>query len=374
MSPTTPPSRRWLPFVWLLYLAFLFMPLTWPLPLKAWLGPTLVSLPIFLALYFLHHMPSRRSSMLEPLAIAFLGFALAPFNAFANTYLIYSAALAPFALAGVWRPVLYMCALIAVFAAELFLIDAPVALLIVGVTVVSAPAACLGNVFFIEGARKSRALQDSNAQIRRLAAIAERERIARDLHDLLGHTLSLIAIKSELAERLVHRDAESAAREIADVKNIARETLKEVRSAVSGIRSAALEGELAAARALLESSKVELTTRRSDGVLPPALENTVAMILREAVTNVHRHAEAKHVNVDILAQGSVAELIVSDDGRGGISSHGNGLKGIAERVKEFGGSLEIRSPVGRGTVLAVRLPTGPTGSTGPTEPAVVAAQ
>jgi len=357
MPPVAPSySRRWLPFVWLAYLGFLFLPLSWPLPLNSWLGPTLVSLPVFLALYFVHHLPSRRASFLEPLAIALLGFVLTPFNPFANVYLIYSASLAPFALPGVWRPVLYMCALIAVFAAELFWINVPVPLLIIGVTVVAMPAACLGNVFFIEGMRKSRALRESSEQIRRLAAIAERERIGRDLHDLLGHTLSLIAIKSELAERLVHRDAESAAREIADVKNIARETLKEVRSAVSGIRSAELEGALAAARALLESSKVELTTRRSDGVLPAALENTIAMILREAVTNVHRHAGASHVNVDILAGGSVAELIVTDDGRGGISEHGNGLKGIAERVKESGGSLEIRSPAGRGTVLAVRLP------------------
>jgi two-component system sensor histidine kinase DesK len=294
--------------------------------------------------------------MLEPLAIALLGFALTPFNSFANVYLIYSCALAPFALPGLWRPVLYMCGLIAIFVAELFWVQSPVPWLIAGVTAVSAPAACLGNVFFIEGVRKSRALQESNAQIRRLAAVAERERIARDLHDLLGHTLSLIAIKSELAERLVHRDAEAAAREIADVKNIARDALKEVRTAVSGIRTAALDGELAAARALLESSKVELTTRRSDGAFPTALENTIAMILREAVTNVHRHAGAKHVNVDILAEGSVAELIVSDDGRGGISAHGNGLKGIAERVKESGGSLEIRSPAGCGTVLSVRLP------------------
>jgi two-component system, NarL family, sensor histidine kinase DesK len=349
-------SRRWLPFVWLLYLGFLFMPLTWPQPVNAWLTPTLVSLPVFLALYFLHHLPSRRGSMVEPLGVALLGFALTPFNTFANVYVIFSAALSPFALQGVWRPVLYMCGLIALFALEVFWVGSPVPLLIVGVTAVSAPAACLGNVFFIEGARKSQALQASNEEIVRLAAIAERERIARDLHDLLGHTLSLIAIKSELAERLVHRDAESAAREISDVKNIARETLKEVRSAVSGIRSAALEGELAAARALLESSRVELTTRQSNGALPTALENTMAMILREAVTNIHRHAGAKHVNVDILAEGSVAELIVSDDGRGGISAHGNGLRGIAERVKESGGSLEIRSPSGRGTVLAVRLP------------------
>jgi len=356
MSSIPSYSRRWLPFVWLLYLGFLFLPFTWPVALGTWLSPTLLSLPVFLVLYFLHHLPSRRASMLEPLAIALLGFVLTPFNGFANVYIIFSCALAPFALAGVLRCVLYMCGLIAIFTAELFWIHSPVPWLIAAVTAVAAPAACLGNVFFIEGTRKSRALQESNAQIRRLAAIAERERIARDLHDLLGHTLSLIAIKSELAEKLVHRDAESAGREIADVKNIARETLKEVRAAVSGIRTVALEGELAAARVLLESSKVELTTRRSEGTLPAALENTIAMILREAVTNIHRHAGARHVNVDILAEGSVAELIVSDDGRGGVSAHGNGLRGIAERVKESGGSLEIRSPAGHGTVLSVRLP------------------
>jgi two-component system sensor histidine kinase DesK len=186
--------------------------------------------------------------------------------------------------------------------------------------------------------------------------VAERERIGRDLHDLLGHTLSLIAIKAELAEKLSRRDAESAAREIADVKNIAREALKEVRVAVSGIRAAALEGEIAAARALLGSSGVELTAARLDEPLPTEVESGVAMIVREAVTNIHRHSGARHAVIEIQKDADCVLLVVRDDGKGGITRRGNGLVGIGERVRSLAGTLDIESLPGKGTVVSARLP------------------
>jgi two-component system, NarL family, sensor histidine kinase DesK len=204
--------------------------------------------------------------------------------------------------------------------------------------------------------------------VQRLARVAERERIGRDLHDLLGHTLSLIAIKSELAAKLFERDRAAAAREIADVTNIAREALKQVRTAVTGIRAAALEGELASARLLLETTGVALKYEHDGALLPAEVETALAMIVREAVTNIQRHAGAGQALIRVAlderavagatgtGHGKAVLLHVSDDGRGGITAPGNGLAGISERVKSLGGTLHIESPRGKGSVLCVRLP------------------
>jgi two-component system sensor histidine kinase DesK len=141
--------------------------------------------------------------------------------------------------------------------------------------------------------------------------------------------------------------------------NIAREALRQVRTAVTGIRSAALEGEIASARAMLETSGVMFTYERDGTVLPPEVETTLAMIIREAVTNIQRHARARFAGVQVLLdEGSERAVLlrVSDDGRGGITAPGNGLAGIRERVQGLGGTLEIESPRGSGTLLRVRVP------------------
>lgn len=336
----------------LIYLGFLFLPLgMWPLRAR-WLVPTIISIPVFLALY----LPSyyKGAKLGKTLGVALLGFALAPVNVYANVYLVYAAALAPFAFRRFRNAFLFTIAVLVAHVIECELMS--VSLYVAALTGLLCVATCVGNLFWIETYRKNAQLRMSQEEIRRLATLAERERIGRDLHDLLGHTLSMIAIKSELAEKLAGRDVESAAREIAEVKNIAREALKEVRMAVSGFRAAELEGELAAARALLGSSGVELTTPRLDSALPPEVENSVAMIVREAVTNIHRHAGARHAAIEIRSDAGSVVLVVRDDGKGGIVRRGNGLSGIGERVSQLAGTLEIKSAPGKGTVVSARLP------------------
>jgi two-component system, NarL family, sensor histidine kinase DesK len=274
---------RWAPYVWLVYLAFLFMPPMSPGRNVQWLWPTLVTIPLFLLLYFRVQHAFRVSGMMTPVAlaetvgIALLGYALTPVNYDGNTYLIFAAALMPFSLPGFLRPLLAVAALLGVYAIELTLLGAPIALIVTGL---AAFAAAAGNFMFVQNRRKNAMLRLSHDEIRRLAMVAERERIGRDLHDLLGHTLSLIAIKSELAGKLLHRDRDAAAREVDDVTQIAREALKQVRTAVTGIRYAALGTELASAGALLESSGVTLTCECDGTALPAELETALAMIVR----------------------------------------------------------------------------------------------
>jgi two-component system sensor histidine kinase DesK len=352
----------WPPYLWLFYLGFLFMPLTWREPGWTWLLATLITLPVFLALY-LHYLGSRQQPRLAlVLSFAALCYALQPFNGFANTYLTYAAAFAPLALPGFARPLLLTAALLALFVAEVLLLHQPP--LIIAIGALLSLACCLGNAFARDGRRRNFALRLSQEEVRRLAAVAERERIGRDLHDLLGHTLSLVAIKGELAGKLVRRDPEGAAREIGEVTQIAREALTQVRTAVTGMRSAALAGELASARALLESCGVELTCRQQARELPPGIETALAMIVREAATNIQRHAGATLADIEIstradAARGAAVALRVSDNGRGGIAGRGNGLAGIGERVRSLGGTLEIDSPPGSGTVLQALLPLAP---------------
>jgi two-component system sensor histidine kinase DesK len=341
--------------LWLSYLAFLFVPWVDPAWDLKWLPPTLISIPLFLILFFAHDRARRTTGLWQPLSIGALGLALVPFNPWGNTYLIFASAFTPFALPGLARPLMLTGAMLVAYAIETVIIGQPHYALLI--TALVSTISCAGNYFQVEGRRKNAALKESREEIQRLAQVAERERIGRDLHDLLGHTLSLIVLKAELAGKLISRDKRAAASEIAEMEQIARDALKQVRTAVSGMRAAGLQGEIASARAILESSQVKTTIRQDLGrPLPAAVEIALAMFLREAATNIHRHAQAKHAEVDLRMDREGVRLTVTDDGRGGIIAHGNGLTGLAERLRSLGGSFEVDSQPGRGTTLRARLP------------------
>jgi two-component system, NarL family, sensor histidine kinase DesK len=385
--PFDPPG--WVHYIWLIYLGFLFMPLFTTPHDSRWLWPTLGSIPVFLLLYvrairtFRRGVGPESGGLLSVLTIAVMAYALALVNDSANTYLIYCVAVAPFVVSNVRRVAVVIALLLGGYALEQFVLGfRPV---LFGITAVVSVAAAASNYMLLENRRKNLALRRSSEEVQRLARVAERERIGRDLHDLLGHTLSLIAIKSELAAKLLDRDRVAAAREIADVTNIAREALKQVRTAVTGIRAAALEGELASARLLLETTGVALIYEHDGALLPAEVETTLAMIVREAVTNIQRHAGARRALIRVsmderevagtsgIGRSKGVLLHVSDDGRGGITAHGNGLSGISERAKSLGGTLHIESPRGKGSVLCVRLPLGPAGSSARLEDAAATA-
>jgi two-component system sensor histidine kinase DesK len=166
----------------------------------------------------------------------------------------------------------------------------------------------------------------------------------------------VVALKCELAGRLVERYPEAARRQIGEVETVARQALAQVREAVIGIRAAGLQAELAAARLALLSAEIRLDQQLAPVALPAAVESTLAMALREAVTNVIRHAQAQRVEVELVVDGDGLRMSIADDGRGGLTRSGNGLEGMRERLAEVGGTLEIDSPAGAGTRLLLRLP------------------
>jgi two-component system sensor histidine kinase DesK len=195
-------------------------------------------------------------------------------------------------------------------------------------------------------------------EVEHLATLAERERISRDLHDLLGHTLSVITLKAELAGKLLDRDIAASRKEIADIEATARQTLSEVRSAVSGYRSAGLKHELQVARAALQAAQVELNAELDAGDLPAAAENVLSLAIREAVTNILRHAQASQCRIRLVRTDRQVRLQVSDNGENLPTAtplrRGNGLNGMEERIAAVGGSMQIT--IQRGLTLDLSLP------------------
>ena len=188
----------------------------------------------------------------------------------------------------------------------------------------------------------------------RLAKMAERERIARDLHDVLGHTLSVIILKAELAGKLLDRDLQRAKAEIADVEKISREALAEVRHTIRGYRSEGLQVEIERAKSTLETAGVAVEYHSARVGITPAQESVLALALREAVTNVVRHAQAKTCRLQLLQVNGVCRLEIQDDGRGGLHAEGDGLRGMRERIEALGGSL--LQDAHAGTKLTITLP------------------
>lgn len=210
--------------------------------------------------------------------------------------------------------------------------------------------------FYQAGRHKDQLLLLSRQQTGRMAALAERERIARDLHDLLGHTLSMIALKAELASELLSRDVSRTRREVDQVACIARDALAQVRSAVDGMRSAALQAELAAACELLDAVGVVLTSQIDAVTMAAEVESALAMVLRESVTNIQRHAGARHVRVSLTTEGDSVRLQVDDDGHGRSVRPGNGLNGMRERLLLVGGALEVTALQPRGIRVTAVVP------------------
>ena len=349
------PRSRFIPVVMLVWAVWLFVT-----PVLAgdrgWLWPTVASFVVFLFLYLRAYYGPCSQILWCARGMAGLAVVLTPFNVGGYCYVIYACAFLAFS-GSARTALLRMLVLNLLFSVEMWLLHAPWGF--IGSSLLVGMAVGSMNVLFRRNQNQDAELRLSHDEVRRLAASAERERIGRDLHDLLGHTLSLVALKSELAGRLVERDPRKARQEIAEVERVARDALAQVRRAVTGIRAAALVSELASARLLLETSGAHMEYQRDAHELPAEVESCLAMVLREAVTNVERHARANRVEVLVESDARIVRMRIHDDGRGGVNARGNGLTGMRERVQALDGKLEVDSPRGRGTTIEVTLPLPP---------------
>ena len=345
------PLQRRLRLATLGYL--LLYPLPWlqQPPSAAGVAASLAGLGLFLPLYFRAWYVYDWRRMASAASMFAIGIALHPFHGMWTVYIVYAASAAAFAkpsraaVAGV-AGVLIGTALCGL------LLGIPVWEWGIGVFF----AAIIGSGSLVVGAIKQRdaALALAREESRHLAVVAERERIARDLHDVLGHTLTLVAVKADLARRLIERDGEGARRELDEIHAAARTALGEVRSAVSGMRSTTLAAELAVATSALASSDVKVDVQTTIEPMPPLIEVALAYIVREAATNVIRHAGARHCTIALSRDRGTARLEISDDGRGHPGIDGHGVNGMRQRMAAVGGTLEILG--GQGTVVRAQVP------------------
>lgn len=327
-------------------------------PLFTPVGPAywwslVIGYPVFLLLFTLVHVRPYGETFFYASALAVLACVSMPFNSAAWTYGVFACVYVPY-FGSLRASAMKIVMIELLLALESWWLGWPwfVPLIMIGVCTSSGFGSLMGRISMIKNAAQ-RLSQD---EVRRLAATAERERIGRDLHDLLGHTLSLITLKLELSRRLFDRDHDAARHELEEAENIARKALAEVRSAVTGIRATDLAAELASVHLMLESSGVSLLYEHPPHGLPSEIEPTLAMVVREAGTNIARHAQATRVHIEVTLVDNHVVLRIADNGRGGIRESGNGLEGMRERVQALSGQMEIDSPRGHGTTLGIRVP------------------
>ncbi len=363
MSQSPPHPTRYMRYVWLVYLGALFFEPVFDPEAGAldWLAVA-VLIALFLPIYaatFRARDDQRTLILIGALiALAVVGSLV---NSGASVFVIYAAGVAS-RLYPTRRAVTVVAGLCAVVGVIFVISPVPMPwrLAALGPALLFTPVVGATSIFDAERDRANQRLRRADEEIERLATIAERERIARDLHDLLGHTLSVIVLKSELAARLVRADPDRAVAEANDIEQIGREALGEVRAAVAGYRARGLGAELDGARVALEAAGVDVEVHAAPTDLRPEQESALAMALREAVTNVVRHADAQRATVSITMGGGVVRLEVADDGRGTSGLAGSGLTGMRERIAALGGHVEVHDGGGRpdrsGTAVEVTLP------------------
>jgi two-component system, NarL family, sensor histidine kinase DesK len=346
-------DHGWSPLLWVVYLGFFFIdPVMSHASLRIWLID-LAGATVFLFLYFgLFALESPRVAI-HIGGMVLLGMLFLPINGGACTFFIFASAMLPFCLSTQTAAFVGLAVVAMVGAIEGLLLHlngwtlfyAAVFPMIIGA----------GNTVFAERNRMNRKLRKANEEIEHLAKVAERERIARDLHDVLGHTLSVITLKSELAGKLIEQDPARAGKEIREVEQVSRQALSEVRDAIRGYRSEGLVAELARAKSTLETAGVSVQCDAATSMKIPAMQESVlSLAVREGVTNVVRHAQARTCRLRIEQQNGTCRLEIADDGQGFSSIEGNGLRGMRERVEMLGGTLERTT--NSGTTLTITLP------------------
>lgn len=353
-----PPRDRhlgWTPYAWLIYLVFFALAPTNPpvVMLNTWWARGLTIL-LFLPMYLIAYRLRGKDVLWPVSGMCLLGTAVAPVNAGACAFFIYASSFIgragspalvfrSFAVLLVWISLLSWY----IHSIEFWILSTVLSLINGGVS-----------LHFSQQHQANTKLHLAQQEIERLAQTAERERIARDLHDLLGHTLSLVILKSELAGKLIATDPERAAREIRDVEHVGREALQQVRQAVRGYQAPGVEDELRRVQEMLATAGVQATLDVQPTSLTPGQTTAVVLALREAVTNVVRHANARNCHIALRADRQYCRLEVIDDGRGSTGTkEGSGLRGMRERIEQCGGTVErCATTAGRGTTVKIALP------------------
>lgn len=350
------------PYIWLLYLFIFFVSLSQYHPVEnSFIFATLGTIA-FLALYFHGYWASSKRVHWNILGILAVGTLMTMLSPGASVFFVYAGAFC--CRLGSTRNAVIGLAFIAAWIGLLswwagygsyFYIPGIMFTFLIGGV----------NIYQHDLSLKRKELILTQKEVRHLARTSERERIARDLHDLIGHTFSVITLKAELANKLMDKDIERAKQEIISLENLSRDALSQVREVVTGYRTSDLNTELAHAKYVLESNEIHFDYQFDDFEIDDSSNKELAIILKELVTNILRHSHATKVFATIEEINGQVKLIVNDNGVGFESSKdissitterkSYGLQGISERIKKLKGKLSIQSE--QGTQVQIRIPT-----------------
>jgi two-component system, NarL family, sensor histidine kinase DesK len=340
------------PLIWLAYLPLFFIPWFFAPPSQPQMIWAFIGLGVFLVLYLVGYSAKGLSLIAFATATLLVSFALLYTQSNWTVIGVYAAA-----MIGDLRPSRRAGVFVGAFAAATVVVgflsgQHPFywglgAFMIVMIGIANISRAMLED--------KNRALASAQEEVKHLAATAERERIGRDLHDLLGRTLTLIAIKADLAAKLNAREPVKAEAEMREVAAAAREALAEVRAAVTGMTSATLGREIAGAERALAAAGIACKVEGEVDHIDQGASAVLAMALREAVTNVIRHSGARTCTIALTRQSNTIEMTVSDDGDATALREGGGLEGVRARLSAAGGGLAVSGDAD-GARLIAHLP------------------
>nr|WP_136250946.1 sensor histidine kinase [Ningiella ruwaisensis] len=318
------------------------------------IGWALVTIPLFLFLYFRAYWVSANRIAFYISAIFLLGIVQAHINPGASVFLIYAAAFCC-RLRSPKIGLMFILAMMLVIALHTYLLNLPLFYLLPALFFVFLIG--VSNIYMYEIAKKNKALKLSQEQVKRLAQTAERERIARDLHDLVGHTFSMITMKAQLARKLFDHDVDKAKNEIQDLEAISREALSQIRETVTGYRKKDLSTAILEAQALLSAADIQCRIHFEEKDINSLSEDksiALAFTLRELVNNVVKHSNATQCSIRLSLGNNKIFIEIKDNGDAGELKPGNGLSGVNERISALAG--EVFTKIENGLCVRVSVP------------------
>jgi len=327
------------PEFYLVYLLFYFFPWLFQTPSSGDIIASVVAISVFIPIYFHGHKQAGLKSVPHVIAISAIGFALSPFFGAHGVFHIYA-----MVQAGFIRPerAAWIVALITTVVFSLFSWLTHQTWWDYSFPIFIGIITMIGTVSTAERIEQTAQLERSRALDKQLAAVAERERIAQDLHDLLGQTLTMVALKSEVAVKLFEKNPKQAKQELEEIRDAARSALKDVREAVAGMNKTTLNAEIKRAQQILSSAGVTLAIEGVIPTLKAEVDQVLGLAVRETMTNIVRHSKAKSANLLIEKTAEILLLTVEDNGIAEPIKEGSGLSGLRKRIESLGGQTEFQ--------------------------------
>ncbi len=339
------------PAFYLVYLVFYFAPWLFRTPALNDVAVGLLAVAVFIPIHFYAFSPTVRYRGGAIAIVMALSAVTAPFFGGHGVYVIYAGAMSGYIrrirVSGIFMAVnLAVYLLAAHFAGRIWF-----ELAFVAVMALIVYASTLSDA---SRQRRQVELERARELDKQQASLMERERIARDLHDLLGHTLTMVALKTEVVSRLMDVDVDRAKAELLDIQQSTRNALKDVRTAVSGLTVISVQHELDNAAKALDVAGVKLNVTGQPHVLSQEQEKVAGLMIREAVTNIVRHSGATEALIAFAAEDGQHALTVTDNGGGSVTKEGSGLGGLRLRIEKLGGVVTLSS--GEGVLIKALLP------------------